>query len=307
MFAACSGSGGGSATDSGVDHGGATGGAGGGKGGAGGGGTDSGVDHPATDSGSGGATGSGGAGVDAAAGGAGGADAAAGGAGGAADAGAGGSGGAAAGGAGGSDAGVDMAADASQPEDAAPETGGGEDASNAETGVDAGTDTSGSDDASDAAATTDAGGLTCPTTINGSLDTTDMTQTGRVSRIVPVGMCGAAVKPFPGNGADPTNPHLVDVYHFANPTAASVCFNFTLTYPQPDGGTTPQLYMAAYTPPYNPANITTGYLADVGNVLNSPQTMGLTLTPGMDIDVIVYALGIGNAGVGPYTLSCTAQ
>jgi hypothetical protein len=80
----------------------------------------------------------------------------------------------------------------------------------------------------DAALPPDAGTVTCPTTINGSLDTTDGTQVGRHSRIPPVSACGMT-KPFPMTGPDSTNPHLYDVYRFVNPTAAAVCFTFTLT------------------------------------------------------------------------------
>jgi len=74
----------------------------------------------------------------------------------------------------------------------------------------------------------DAPTVTCPTVIEGSLDSTDATQTGRHSRVVPVSACGAT-KTFPGNAADPTNPHLFDVYRFANPSSAAVCFSLTLT------------------------------------------------------------------------------
>lgn len=74
----------------------------------------------------------------------------------------------------------------------------------------------------------DAGTVACPTVISGSLDTTDGTQVGRESRIAPVSTCGTT-KAFPGSGADPSNPHLYDVYRFSNPTSAPVCFTFTLT------------------------------------------------------------------------------
>ena len=74
----------------------------------------------------------------------------------------------------------------------------------------------------------DASALTCPTAITGSLDTTDGTQVGRHSRIGNASTC-ATPKAFPGNAADPSNPHLYDVYRFGNPTSAAVCFTFTLT------------------------------------------------------------------------------
>lgn len=212
----------------------------------------------------------------------------------------------------------------------------------------------------------DAGTITCPTTINGSLDPTDGTQIGRYSRVGQASACGTT-KTFPTTQADSTMLHLYDAYRFANPTGAAVCFSFTLTYGaiivtdagsdadagtgaetgsdaagsdasaeaqagdaqgsdaadaggdgassdsaadsagvggSPDGG--PMRYMTAYSTFY-PADLTTGYLGDVGAMLVSPQTMGITVPAGGTIDVVVHAIDIAPAGVGAYTLSCTAQ
>jgi hypothetical protein len=151
--------------------------------------------------------------------------------------------------------------------------------------------------------TTDAGvvTMTCPTTIAGVLDTTDSVQIGRESRISPVAVCGVP-KPFPSSVADPTNPHLFDVYHFVNPGSADACFNFTLTY---DGSTGVQRYLAAYTH-FDPTNIGNGYLGDVGGVITSPQTMGITVPAASSIDVVVLAIDPSPSGVGPYTLSCAS-
>jgi len=142
--------------------------------------------------------------------------------------------------------------------------------------------------------------MTCPTTIAGVLETTDPTQTGRVSRIAPTAVCGLP-KAFPSNAADPTNPHLFDVYRFVNPgSSADTCFNFTLTY---DGSTGLQRYLTAYSN-YDPTNIGSGYLGDVGTVITSPQSMGITVPAGSSIDVVVYAMDVAPSGVGAYTLSC---
>ena len=110
---------------------------------------------------------------------------------------------------------------------------------------------------------TDAGSgpFNCPTVIRGILESGDPTQTGRESRIPPAGLCGS-VKGYPGNAADPGNPHLYDVYRFANPSGVSACFTFTLNY---DGATTGQRYLTAYTN-YIPSDIGAGYLGDVGNI-----------------------------------------
>lgn len=185
----------------------------------------------------------------------------------------------------------------------------------------------------------DAPTVACPTAIDGSLDGADRSQTGRHSRIAPVAACGAA-KGSPGTAADPSNPHLYDVYRFSNPSNAAVCFNFTLTYGGvgvvdagadagadasiPDGvpsgldagadagdaGDAPAVtpepakYMTAYGT-FFPTSIELEYRGDVGDVLTSPQAMGITVPAGDTIDVVVYAVDVAPAGVGSYTLSCS--
>ena len=215
----------------------------------------------------------------------------------------------------------------------------------------------------------DAPMVTCPMTVNGVLEATDPTQAGRLSRINPTSTCGTT-KAFPGTGADPSNPHVFDLYRFVNPSATSVCFTFTLTYatsPPPDGGAPDggvaeggapddaaaeagtmedggvtddggasdggvaeggapdgspadagadapvqpmgfnDRYLVAYTS-FDPTNIASGYLGDVGAVLTSPQTMSITVPANSSIDVVVYAIAATNSAnpyTGPYTLSCT--
>lgn len=182
--------------------------------------------------------------------------------------------------------------------------------------------------------------VTCPTVINGSLETTDPTQTGRHSRVGEAAVCGMT-KGDPGNAADPTNPHLFDVYRFENPSAAAVCFNFTLTYgevavvtdagadagdaaapasdadagdagnadasvPPPVVAPGSERFLTAYSTFY-PTNIGLDIRGDVGATLLPPQSMGITVPAGETIDVVVYAIANAPAGVGSYTLSCAAQ
>ena len=177
--------------------------------------------------------------------------------------------------------------------------------------------------------------VACPTVINGSLDAGDATQTGRHSRIAPVSACGAT-KTFPGNAADPSNPHLFDVYRFSNPATTATCFNFELSYgtiavadagadaavdagaeaaldagaDAGDAGAAPPAnalrYMTAYSTFY-PAALQNSFLGDVGANLAAPQTMGVTVPAGGTIDVVIYAVDIAPLGTGAYTLRCTAQ
>jgi len=183
--------------------------------------------------------------------------------------------------------------------------------------------------------------VACGTQIDGSLESTDGSQTGRHSRVPPVSACGAA-KGFPGTGADPSGPHLFDVYRFSNPTATPTCFTFTLTYggvgvvgdagtdagdaggldasvpvgPAADAGDagdasappppgTPARYLTAYSTFY-PTDLSQAYLGDVGDTLTAPQTMGITVPANGTIDVVVYAIDAAPGGVGAYTLSCSA-
>jgi len=144
----------------------------------------------------------------------------------------------------------------------------------------------------------------CPATINGVLKTTDSVQTGRESRIPSPTICGPA-KVFPSNAADPSNPHFYNAYHFVNPSGASACFTFTLTYDSGsvDGSAGVQRYLTAYSA-YDPLNIGNNYLGDVGDVVTSPQTMSITVPAGSSIDVVVFAIPIAPNGAGSYTLSC---
>lgn len=185
----------------------------------------------------------------------------------------------------------------------------------------------------------DAPTLSCPTVIEGSLDATDGNQTGRHSRIAPIAACGMT-KGYPGNAADPSNPHLFDVYRFANSGSAPVCFSLGLTYGElgvvadagldasPDaaisdasidggqdaagadapvgGAVPPAKYLTAYTTFY-PTDLSLGYLGDVGDTLVSPQTAAFTVPAGGTIDVVVYAIDVAPAGTGSYTLTCQAQ
>lgn len=177
--------------------------------------------------------------------------------------------------------------------------------------------------------------VACPSVITGALEASDPTQRGRHSRLAPVSACGMS-KAYPGNAADPTNPHLFDVYRFINPGATAACFSFTLTDgtstgpvdadagsedagPQDAGpldagedaaavpaGPGPQKYLTAHEIFY-PTELGRSHLGDVGANLVSPQTMGITVAAGETIDVVVYAVDIAPAGVGAYTLSCSVQ
>jgi len=153
-----------------------------------------------------------------------------------------------------------------------------------------------------------AGPFTCPATICGSLDATDAMQIGREDRLGPIAACGAG-STWKGSNADGTNPHVFDVYHFVNPATTSACFTLTLNYDAMGG--TVQGYLSAYTS-FDPLNISSNFLGDVGGVLNpnpttmQMQTMAITVPPASTIDIVVVAI-VPATGIGSYALNCTSQ
>jgi hypothetical protein len=76
-------------------------------------------------------------------------------------------------------------------------------------------------------------------------------------------------------------------------------------------GGTLQGYLSAYTT-FDPLNISSNFLGDVGGVLNPDpatmlkQTLAVTVPPASTIDVVVVAI-LPATNLGPYTLSCTSQ
>jgi hypothetical protein len=157
----------------------------------------------------------------------------------------------------------------------------------------------------------DASTVTCPTTIDDSIDAAGPAQTGRLSRLAPSLTCGTT-KAFPGTSADTVNPHFYRAYRFANAGDASACYTFELNYAADAGDdasmptNVPARYLAAYSTFY-PASLGTEYLGDVGAQLTPPQSMAVAVPPRGTVDVVVQAIDVAPAGAGDFTLTCTAQ
>jgi hypothetical protein len=65
-----------------------------------------------------------------------------------------------------------------------------------------------------------------------------------------------------------------------------------------------QKYMVAYSTFYPTDIVSPDYLADVGDLLQPPQTMGVTVPAGGTIDVVIEAVAIAPGGVDTFTLTC---
>ena len=85
------------------------------------------------------------------------------------------------------------------------------------------------------------------------------TQTSRISRADPGSVCGTT-RAYPGTVALASAANF-DSYNVPNPTSSPVCATITLT---PDKTATSFVQAAAYLGTYDPANVATNYLGDIG-------------------------------------------
>ena len=137
-------------------------------------------------------------------------------------------------------------------------------------------------------------GITCPTMIDGALrdNRSDADGTGKPRHT------SGLLRGTQGLSRQRSGPGRTRTSSMSTASstrrAFPTCFSFTLTY---DATTGLQRYVAAYSS-YDPTNIGGGYLGDVGAVLTSPQTMGITVPAGGTIDVVVFAIESRPAGWG---------
>jgi hypothetical protein len=139
-----------------------------------------------------------------------------------------------------------------------------------------------------------------PTTINGALAAGDLTQTGRMGRIAPTSACGSS-KTCPGAFAGDTAQHQYDLYTFTNgPTAACV----TITTTANCSATTNPIITVAYLGSFNPSNLCTNYLGDLGGSPNTgvpvPFSVNIPANGTLVINIHEITAGTGCSG---YTLN----
>jgi hypothetical protein len=146
-----------------------------------------------------------------------------------------------------------------------------------------------------------------PTLISSTLDTTAPTsgpgytgttgvETIRHFRDGIASTCGSA-KVFPGTSA--AGNHQFDAYTFQTcPNSGPTCVTVTLS-----AANGPNLFSAAYSGTYNPANQALGYLADAGGS-NTTVSYSFNLPAGAQtFSVVVEDVPVGAASNSPYTLS----
>ncbi|HET6646416.1 MAG TPA: carboxypeptidase regulatory-like domain-containing protein, partial [Pyrinomonadaceae bacterium] len=133
----------------------------------------------------------------------------------------------------------------------------------------------------------------CTISGSGSIDNSDPTQTGRLTRNGVASTC-ATPKAFPG-----MNDSLVrhfDQYSFTNNSASTACVTFSVS-----NTCASNLFAATYAGSYNPANIMTNYQSDPG-ASGNPMTWSTNVAAGQTIVLVIHEV-TPNAGCAGYTFS----
>jgi len=143
-----------------------------------------------------------------------------------------------------------------------------------------------------------------PTVVNGSLDTSDPVQEGRMGRNGLVSGCGTA-KACPGILG--TGNRRYDVLTFPNgPGAACVTVATTATNSTAGGAIIPVAYLNTYVPPTpgNQGTICTNYLGDPGGspAFNATNTFSVDVPANQTLVVVVQEANLGQAAGSTYTV-----
>ena len=132
---------------------------------------------------------------------------------------------------------------------------------------------------------------TCTISFSGNIANTDPTQTGRLTRNGVASSC-ASPKAYPGAN-DATVRHF-DQYSFTNTTASTACVTATVS-----NTCASNIFPVAYLGSYNPASISTNYLADPG-VSSGTVTWSFNVPAGQTLVLVINEI-TANAGCSSYS------
>jgi hypothetical protein len=142
------------------------------------------------------------------------------------------------------------------------------------------------------------GSLCPPTTINGSLSSSDLQQTARINRDGTPSTCSSP-KSCPGTLG--SGPRLYDIYSFTNSVGVSACVTIALTSGC-DPNTNP-ITSAAYLGSFNPSNLCQNYLGDLGNSPPAQTSYSVNVPANGTLLVNVHEINPGLLGCSSYTLT----
>jgi Kelch motif len=136
-----------------------------------------------------------------------------------------------------------------------------------------------------------------PIVLNGVIDTSDPTQTDRLFRDGIPSTC-AVPNLCPGVLGDGLPRHY-DSYTFTNNTGATQCVNVGVN--TACAGTT-AIFTTAYLGSFDPSNLCTTYLADIGGSPNPTGSFSFTLDDGQTVVLVVNEVD-PDAGCAAYTMT----
>jgi hypothetical protein len=144
--------------------------------------------------------------------------------------------------------------------------------------------------------------LAASLTFRGSIGAGDPVQKGQLVRDDPATTCAVST-PAASRDLQPTH-H--DLYGFRNSTGSTQCVTVDLALdPLLCPGSNP-LQSAAYAPRFEPADITTNYLGDIGTSPEAAKSYSFDVAAHADFDVTVNETNPG-AGCNSYTLTATGS
>jgi hypothetical protein len=139
---------------------------------------------------------------------------------------------------------------------------------------------------------------------SGSISAAGPNMSARMNRFANTTTC-SNVTSFPGIFA--TEPYPYTSYTYTNNTGSTQCVSATLT------ATAGNLFMAAYSSSFDPADIATNYLADAGSSSTgpgAPTTMSFNVPSGTTYVLVLHSVNQGQAGtynlsLSPVPVSCS--
>ncbi|HYO51013.1 MAG TPA: kelch repeat-containing protein, partial [Chloroflexia bacterium] len=133
--------------------------------------------------------------------------------------------------------------------------------------------------------------------VNGALTAGDTTLTSHLYRLFPPSTCDAP-QPYQGtSGAGGS--YYYDTYTYPNTTGASTCVSILLNPMTCSGTGGTFIHASAYLNTFDPTNLETNYLGDIGNSPTGPTTFSVTAPAGQSVVVVVNAVVSGPSGACP--------
>ena len=107
-------------------------------------------------------------------------------------------------------------------------------------------------------------------------------------------------KPYPGSSGSASLRY--DSYTMSNCSSQTACVTARLTQ---NSGTGAALFLSAYSPAYDPANVATNYAADAGSSgpLGIPQPLSFNVAGGSTFVIVVNEVNANGGSGASYTLS----